>query len=388
MDERPRVSSPPSPGRPQIESLPDEVLILVLSLLTMKEAARTSILSRRWRYLWLNIPNLEFVISLGTLDHPINHEGEMPKYIRWVNQDVAAAQAPAFPGLWFLGPVCSGEGGSTSRFELPSALLEKLRVRRSRTLTDLKVIGPPLRLKSLDISFSSNLETIFISAPEAHSAVTDPRKDEPPCTSSALYSLLIYTSVDIQTPCILLSLHGRATSRRSNCVGQGCFDCTGFPKTRRKESKRERRLQHLRVIKYVGFWGLKGENQLILHPLQTAVSPEKLIIDLAILPVEISLTEGRMGSGELLIKIPNFLKFQNYLNFLDFFNFAPTLSLLHCSSSSSAPSTVQSQSSTNLNPSLVPSSNFSSQCFSFNPKSKATLLGLPKPQKSCFVEFA
>ncbi|OWM69146.1 hypothetical protein CDL15_Pgr025333 [Punica granatum] len=171
----------------QIESLPDEVLILVLSLLTMKEAARTSILSRRWRYLWLNIPNLEFVISLGTLDHPINHEGEMPKYIRWVNQDVAAAQAPAFPGLWFLGPVCSGEGGSTSRFELPSALLEKLRVRRSRTLTDLKVIGPPLRLKSLDISFSSNLETIFISAPEAHSAVTDPRKDEPPCTSNTLH---------------------------------------------------------------------------------------------------------------------------------------------------------------------------------------------------------
>jgi len=45
-----------------------------------------------------------------------------------------------------------------------------------------------------------------------------------------------------------------------------------------------------------------------------------------------------------------------------------------------------SASSTNLNPNLNPSSNNSSQRFSRNLKSKASIIGLPKPQKSCFVD--
>ncbi|OWM79079.1 uncharacterized protein LOC116195480 [Punica granatum] len=49
-------------------------------------------------------------------------------------------------------------------------------------------------------------------------------------------------------------------------------------------------------------------------------------------------------------------------------------------------STKGNSNSTNLNPSLVPSSNSSSQRFSVNRKSRAALLGLPKPQKSCFVD--
>ncbi|KAF5473564.1 hypothetical protein F2P56_010166 [Juglans regia] len=42
--------------------------------------------------------------------------------------------------------------------------------------------------------------------------------------------------------------------------------------------------------------------------------------------------------------------------------------------------------STNLNPNLNPGSNSTSQRFSLNFKSKASIIGLPKPQKSCYVD--
>lgn len=38
-----------------IQKLPDDVLVSIISLLKLKEAARTSVLSRRWRYISLDI---------------------------------------------------------------------------------------------------------------------------------------------------------------------------------------------------------------------------------------------------------------------------------------------------------------------------------------------
>ncbi|KAK9289831.1 hypothetical protein L1049_007991 [Liquidambar formosana] len=49
-------------------------------------------------------------------------------------------------------------------------------------------------------------------------------------------------------------------------------------------------------------------------------------------------------------------------------------------------STKGNSNSTNLNPNLNPSSNSSSQRFSLSLKSKASIIGLPKPQKSCFTD--
>ncbi|GAB4846319.1 hypothetical protein Ancab_025325 [Ancistrocladus abbreviatus] len=36
----------------RISDLPDDVLISIISHLTLQEAARTSVLSRRWKYVW------------------------------------------------------------------------------------------------------------------------------------------------------------------------------------------------------------------------------------------------------------------------------------------------------------------------------------------------
>lgn len=44
-----------------IDKLSDDILVHILSGLNLKEAARTSVLSRRWKYLWMPaIRNLEF----------------------------------------------------------------------------------------------------------------------------------------------------------------------------------------------------------------------------------------------------------------------------------------------------------------------------------------
>ncbi|XP_071723867.1 FBD-associated F-box protein At4g10400-like [Rutidosis leptorrhynchoides] len=44
----------------RISKLPDEVLSRILSHLPTKEAVKTSVLSKRWEYIWTSTPNLEF----------------------------------------------------------------------------------------------------------------------------------------------------------------------------------------------------------------------------------------------------------------------------------------------------------------------------------------
>jgi hypothetical protein len=47
-------------NRKRLEMLPEHLLQLILSFLPTKDAVRTSVLSKRWEYLWTSIPNLDF----------------------------------------------------------------------------------------------------------------------------------------------------------------------------------------------------------------------------------------------------------------------------------------------------------------------------------------
>ncbi|XP_038688810.1 putative F-box/LRR-repeat protein At4g15060 [Tripterygium wilfordii] len=49
-----------SNSKRSISKLPDVILQRILSFLPTKDAVKTSVLSRRWEYLWTSIPNLEF----------------------------------------------------------------------------------------------------------------------------------------------------------------------------------------------------------------------------------------------------------------------------------------------------------------------------------------
>ncbi|KAL7136223.1 hypothetical protein ABFS83_10G015200 [Erythranthe nasuta] len=72
----------------RISQLPDDILVDILSLLSLKEAARTSVLSSRWINLWKHTPSLDFDAksSLRKIKKNIKLlKSERPKYVKWVN---------------------------------------------------------------------------------------------------------------------------------------------------------------------------------------------------------------------------------------------------------------------------------------------------------------
>ncbi|KAH0660946.1 hypothetical protein KY289_029694 [Solanum tuberosum] len=72
-----------------ISKLPDEILVHILSFLTVKEAADTSVLSKRWLPLWTYIYRLDFNATKPLNEvalNPRRRKMYMKKYIRWVSR--------------------------------------------------------------------------------------------------------------------------------------------------------------------------------------------------------------------------------------------------------------------------------------------------------------
>ncbi|KAL8489628.1 hypothetical protein ACS0TY_025511 [Phlomoides rotata] len=71
--------------------LPDSLLIHILSFLNVKEAAITSVLSKRWESLWAELPRLEFRAEMARMDSP-GDSGSIQKmrdFVCWVNRALA-----------------------------------------------------------------------------------------------------------------------------------------------------------------------------------------------------------------------------------------------------------------------------------------------------------
>ncbi|KAL9159224.1 hypothetical protein ABFS82_08G119900 [Erythranthe guttata] len=82
-----------------ISELPDEILVHILSLLSLKEAARTSVLSSRWINLWKHTPSLCFDAQQSLIDKLYLDvellESERLKYVKWVNSVIQSHISPA-----------------------------------------------------------------------------------------------------------------------------------------------------------------------------------------------------------------------------------------------------------------------------------------------------
>ncbi|PIA54992.1 hypothetical protein AQUCO_00800017v1 [Aquilegia coerulea] len=57
----------------RLSNLPDEILHHIMSFLDMMYVVKTSILAKRWRYLWTSLPIIRFIDD-GYHDHPYTHE--------------------------------------------------------------------------------------------------------------------------------------------------------------------------------------------------------------------------------------------------------------------------------------------------------------------------
>ncbi|ONH92160.1 hypothetical protein PRUPE_8G159200 [Prunus persica] len=86
----------------RISALPDEILVSILALLPLKEAAATSILSRRWQYVWMSTMVLNFdanfdvgsnICHFGALKRKLR-DLESGRYVNWVNRVVEQHRGP------------------------------------------------------------------------------------------------------------------------------------------------------------------------------------------------------------------------------------------------------------------------------------------------------
>ncbi|KAL7137286.1 hypothetical protein ABFS83_10G081900 [Erythranthe nasuta] len=213
----------------RISKLPDDILVDVISRLSLKEAGRTSVLSPRWKNVWKHTPFLNFDAD-DVLQKIMEHHSskdlikiEAPKYVEWVNSVIRSHKSPTLKEFkirfhldnkyessitqWlefafskqverlelnhenFVNPneyYCLPDfrslasckslkalslvsvhvtDGAVEFFLRNCPLLEELVVCCSHKFLDLEVCGPSLVLKHLDLQHTYDFRTLKICAP-------------------------------------------------------------------------------------------------------------------------------------------------------------------------------------------------------------------------------
>ncbi|KAH7533365.1 hypothetical protein FEM48_Zijuj04G0123100 [Ziziphus jujuba var. spinosa] len=134
-----------------LDDIPDDIIVGILSLLPLKEAVATSVLSSRWRYLWrFTRMSLDFDVdhvtpkygTLTCLSHVTKYLNKNRKtYIRWVNETMKVLSLRHV----------SIRGEEIEYLLSNATLLERLVLEECQNLSHLRVCGHSLALKHLEI---------------------------------------------------------------------------------------------------------------------------------------------------------------------------------------------------------------------------------------------
>ncbi|ONI19074.1 hypothetical protein PRUPE_3G257200 [Prunus persica] len=221
-------------GEDRISELPDEILIAIVSLLDTWEGGRTCVISKRWRFLWASVTCLNFDRKEWEFTEPLrkpcicglfkilqSHQGStlerlrigycdldseccrsdvdnsiesaiLQKRVQRLEiDDVRFSNDPyIFPERPFKTPFGVSCIKSLTHLSFNNTnihsrivchflshcpLLEHLCIRRSSEIYVLKVVGPSLRLKFLQISDCPSVVKIEIFAPNLLSFIYDGR---------------------------------------------------------------------------------------------------------------------------------------------------------------------------------------------------------------------
>ncbi|CAL9243797.1 unnamed protein product, partial [Arabidopsis halleri] len=76
-----------------ISLLPNDFLLEILSLLPTKDVLNTSVLSKRWRYLWKLVPKLDYI--------DLDDNSDYGRFLRFVDRSLLSNTAPVLESLHF-----------------------------------------------------------------------------------------------------------------------------------------------------------------------------------------------------------------------------------------------------------------------------------------------
>ncbi|XP_076951783.1 F-box/LRR-repeat protein At3g26922-like [Bidens hawaiensis] len=194
-----------SKSKTSITNLPSEILLMILSLLSVKDAVVISSVCKNWRFLWRGLTHLNFISSVSSkqveqvnsvirsYNNPVVHEFQIYFGIGNINQrnidewlqfaankkveilelhininvlDIALSNARVVE-LVHLKKLCLTDiavrDADLEELLKGSPHLESISIDGSRFLTHIRVGGRRLNLKHFKITFCVNLRSLYIS---------------------------------------------------------------------------------------------------------------------------------------------------------------------------------------------------------------------------------